>query len=166
MYDQTALKADASHDGEDSEPVFNAEDAMNEEEVLEMLLQEGDSDALLVHDFESALSETVQEDPELASAYSAYQIARHKLNEKARNRGFFPSRPFQPSQSKGKGFGSRNSFKGKGPVSTDQEGRSRIGFCQATVGPVAKRVTGKQSARCARTIRTQVPPVPKLQQVQ
>ncbi|CAL1138230.1 unnamed protein product [Cladocopium goreaui] len=53
-----------------------------------MLLQEGDSDALLVHDFESALSETVQEDPELAR----------------------------------KGFGSRNSFKGKGPVSTDQEG--------------------------------------------
>ena len=114
MYDQTALIADASHDGEDSEPVFNAEDAMNEEEVLEILLQEGDSDALLVHDFESALSETVQEDPELASAYSAYQVARHKLNEKARNRGFFPSRPFQPSQSKGKGFGSRNSFKGKG----------------------------------------------------
>ena len=124
VYDQTALIADASHDGEDSEPVFNAEDAMNEEEVLEMLLQEGDSDALLVHDFESALSETVQEDPELASAYSAYQIARHKLNEKARNRGFFPSRPFQPSQSKGKGFGSRNSFKGKGFSSFNRPRRS------------------------------------------
>ena len=71
--------------------------------MLELLLQEGDSDALLVHDFESALSETVQEDPELASAYSAYQIARHKLNEKARNRGFLSQStvPAVPIQRKG-----------------------------------------------------------------
>ncbi|CAL1140205.1 unnamed protein product [Cladocopium goreaui] len=114
VYDQTTLVAEASQDGDDPDPTFLAEDQMQEDEVLELLLQEGDSDALLVHDFESALSETVQEDPELASAYSAYQVARHKLNEKARNRGFFPSRPFQPSQSKGKGYGARSSFKGKG----------------------------------------------------
>ena len=114
VYDQATLVAEASPDMDEPDPTFHAEDQMHEDEVLEIFLQEGDSDALLVHDFESALSETVQDDPELASAYSAYQIARHKLNEKARNRGFFPSRPFQPSQSKGKGFGSRSSFKGKG----------------------------------------------------
>ena len=124
VYDQTTLVAEASPDLDESDPTFHAEDQMQEDEVLEILLQEGDSDALLVHDFESALSETVQDDPELASAYSAYQIARHKLNEKARNRGFFPSRPFQPAQSKGKGFGSRNSFKGKGFSSFNRPKRS------------------------------------------
>ena len=130
---------------------------------MELLLQEGDSDALLVHDFESALSETVQEDPELASAYSAYQIARHKLNEKARNRGFFPSRPFHAVPIQRKGVRCSQFFQGQGlfPVS-DQKGRSKIGFCLAIAGPVAKRGIGRQNALSNRTHRMQDPAVRKL----
>ena len=52
VYNQTTLVAEASQDGDDPDPTFLAEDQMQEDEVLELLLQEGDSDALLVHDFE------------------------------------------------------------------------------------------------------------------
>ena len=47
----------------------------------------------MIADFEAAAMDTVQEDSELAVAFSPYQQARHKLAEKFRNRGFFPSRP-------------------------------------------------------------------------
>lgn len=57
------------------------------------MIQEGDQDALLIADFEAAAMDLIQEDSDLAVALTAYQQARHKLAEKFRNRGFFPSRP-------------------------------------------------------------------------
>ena len=51
------------------------------------LTQEGDEDAALINDFECTAAELIQDDPELASAYSAYVEARKRLSEKHRNRG-------------------------------------------------------------------------------
>ena len=48
---------------------------------MDGLLQEGHSDALLVVDFEAATQETIQEDEELAMAFTAYQQARHRLSK-------------------------------------------------------------------------------------
>ena len=48
-------------------------DDQAEADFLEVLIQEGDQDALLIADFEAAAQETVQDDHELATAFSAYQ---------------------------------------------------------------------------------------------
>ena len=109
IYDQATLVSEAvSGPSPEDESAFTAYDEAAEHEFIESMLQEGDPDALLISDFENAAMDTVQEDSELATAYSAYQQARHKLAEKFRNRGFFPSRPF-----KGKGYGGKTSGKGK-----------------------------------------------------
>ena len=52
---------------------------------------------------------------ELAMAFTAHQQARHRLSERFRNRGFFPSRPFAGGN-KGKSSGFKGSGKGKGPT--------------------------------------------------
>lgn len=99
--------------------VLNAED-FNEDDMLEQLLQEGDPDAALITDYEATVQEVLQEDSDLASAYSAYQEARQRLAEKQRHRGFWPpSRSYgTPSSTpwqKGKGRAQPQSFgKGKG----------------------------------------------------
>ncbi|CAL1134686.1 unnamed protein product [Cladocopium goreaui] len=60
------------------------------------------------------MTETLQEDAELATAYSAYQQARHRLTERYKNRGFWPARPFAGNAPKGKGYGGfKASGKGK-----------------------------------------------------
>ena len=74
---------------------------------MDVLAQEGDEDAALVSDFESAAADLLQSDDELASAYTAYTEARRRLNEKVRSRGFWPL------QSKGKFKGSSKGVKGK-----------------------------------------------------
>ena len=76
----------------------------SEGEFLEALVGEGDDDATLAADFEQAAAEVLQDNPELASAYSAYQDARKRLSEKFRNRGFWPTTRSSSSQ-KGKGYG-------------------------------------------------------------
>lgn len=64
---------------EEQEPTFHAQDEQGEDEYAECLLNEGDEDATWVADFESAASEVAQDDPELASAYSAYLEAIKRL---------------------------------------------------------------------------------------
>ena len=114
VYDQSTLVAETDSDyPPESEAAMIANDETNEDDFIEQLLQEGDSDAAFIHDFEGAASETLQDDPELATALMAYQQARHRLSERFRNRGFWPPRPFQGS-SKGKGFQSKAAGKGKG----------------------------------------------------
>lgn len=117
IYDSANLAWGPDHEGDDGDAtLFAQEDGATEEDYLEFLLNEGDSDALLIADFEAAASETIQEDAELATALTAYQQARHKLSEKFRNRGFFPSRPFQGG--KGRTFGGKGQQKGKAPSSS------------------------------------------------
>ena len=85
---------------------FMAEEEMEEDQVLAVLLEEGDETALLIQEFEDQVIHVCQDAPELAMAFSTYQEARQKLREKARSRGFWPVKG-----SKGKG---KVKKKGKG----------------------------------------------------
>ena len=58
--------------------------------MTETLANEGDDDAIYVMDFENAAAEVLQNDEELAKAYTSYVEARRKLSEKFRPRGFWP----------------------------------------------------------------------------
>ena len=130
-YDQTTLIAESQDLDDEPSSALHTEgqDDLGDEEIFEALVQEGDEDASLVADFESAAADILQGDEELASAYTAYVEARRRLNEKTRFRGFWPV-----SQSKGKfkgGFKGRGrSFKGASNRKTLQqrilESRCRI----------------------------------------
>ena len=92
-----------------SEPVENHTSlsstfvTMEEEEIdsetVEVLVAQGDPDAIQVQAFEQDLSDMFQDAPELHNALISYQEARSKLTEKKKFRGFWPSK------GKGKGFG-------------------------------------------------------------
>ena len=79
-------------------------DTQDVDHILDTLLAEGDEDALVVQQFEEGLIDTLQQDAEMATCLNTYLDARRRLNEKGKNRGFWPVRP-----NKGKGRG-----KGKG----------------------------------------------------
>ena len=126
VYGQAALVSDSvdepgNHFSED--PALTVHDEGMETEFLDSMIQEGDQDALLIADFEAAAMDLIQEDSDLAVALTAYQQARHKLAEKFRNRGFFPSRPFGGG-GKGKGFGQKFGGKGKSSFYPQQSKRS------------------------------------------
>ena len=118
VYDNNAVLV-AEDDEPADHPAFAAEET-GEDEMFEQLLQEGDPDAALIADYEATAQDVLQEDSDLASAFSAYQEARNRLAEKQRHRGFWPpSRPMgnsaTSSWSKGKGRSFQQSFgKGKG----------------------------------------------------
>lgn len=108
VYDQNAYLAEEEGEADDEE--IYAMD-MTEEEAVETLAQEGDEDAILVAQFEEEIMETVQNDQELATFYSAYQDARRRLNERAKFRGFWPTRTGGGKKGKGmkgKGFGKKS----------------------------------------------------------
>eukprot|EP00435_Cladocopium_sp_Y103_P048986 s1350_g14.t1 len=99
----------------EGESALQVQDELCEDDFVECLLNEGDEDASLIADFEAAASDLVQEDSELASAFSAYQDARKRLSEKFRNRGFWStSTRFSSQSTKGKGFSNKGGSKGKG----------------------------------------------------
>ena len=106
-YDQTALMADDIDEGEHDQYTMAADVLDDDEQTVEALAQEGDDDASLVMDFEAAASELLQNDEELASAFTAYTDARRRLNEKVRSRGFWPI------SQKGKPKGGWKGVKGK-----------------------------------------------------
>ena len=87
VYYSTTLVAEEDYD---EEAHLAAPDEMGEDEILECLLSEGDPDATLIADFETAAVELMQEDSALASAYTAYQDARRRLADKSKFRGFWP----------------------------------------------------------------------------
>ena len=114
-YDQAALIADSQDLDEDPSSILQAEgqDEVGDEELLESMVQEGDEDATLIADFESAAADVLQGDEDLASAYTAYVEARRRLNEKTRFRGFWPVSQSPKGKSKG-GFKGRGRSFGKG----------------------------------------------------
>jgi transposase InsO family protein len=118
VYDNNAVLV-AEDDEPADHPAFAAEET-GEEEMFEQFLQEGDPDAALIADYEATAQDVLQEDSDLANAFSAYQEARQRLAEKQRHRGFWPpSRSMGSSStsswSKGKGRSYQQSFgKGKG----------------------------------------------------
>ena len=114
-YDQAILAAESTD--LDEGPTLLAsevpEDFM-EDEMIDTLAMEGDEDAALVSDFETAATELLQGDEDLASAYNAYTEARRRLSEKVKFRGFWPIH--QGSKGKGRGFGRgvKGTFSSKG----------------------------------------------------
>ena len=91
---------------EDPEPemesINHADDGLDDD-LLDQWAAEGDEDAILVCDYEAALQDAVQDDSDLASAFTAYQDARRRLNDRFKNRGFWNSGPSGSSKGKGKG---------------------------------------------------------------
>ena len=107
VYDSATLvveDGDSLAETEDQVHLSHHED-WNEDNILETMLAEGDEDAVFVSDFESAASEVLQSDDDLAAAFSTYVEARRKLNEKFRARGFWPLGKGKGRASKGKGKG-------------------------------------------------------------
>ena len=72
-----------------------------EDSAFEILLAEGDEDALVMSQFEEAIVESLQSDPEIASCLNAYADARRRLMDKAKGRGFWG--PSKNNKGKGKG---------------------------------------------------------------
>ena len=106
-YDQTALMTDDIDEVEQDQYAMAADALDDDDQTVEILAQEGDDDASLVMDFEAAATELLQNDEELASAFTAYTDARRRLNEKVRSRGFWPI------SQKGKAKGGWKGVKGK-----------------------------------------------------
>ena len=156
-YDQSTLVAESQDVDEEPSATYHTEsqDDVVDEEMFETLVQEGDEDASLVADFESAAADILQGDDELASAYTAYVEARRRLNEKTRFRGFWPVS--QPSKGKSKGHfkGKGRSFKGSSNRKTLQqrilESRCRIcnryGHWKAECPQRANQTDNSSSAR-------------------
>ncbi len=114
-YDNSALMIDEE---DDDWAQHVGDGAIDEDEAIEQMIQEGDEDAMMVSEFETAAQEVLQDDPNLSSAYSAYTEARRKLSEKVRFRGFFPvsKGKGKPGGKGGKGKGSKNSFFQRKPL--------------------------------------------------
>ena len=118
IYDHLTLVTEAHDDDLPQETLqAEAEEAMDDEDMIETLLSEGDGDAVFVAEYENAVADVIQGDGELAAAYNTYTEARRRLTEKFQSRGFWPIS--QPSKGKGKG----RSF-GKGKI----RGKFQKGF--------------------------------------
>ena len=89
-YDRATLLAEADDD-ETPDEVYAADgEALTEDDLVDTLFQEGDTDAVFITDFENAASELIQGHAELAAAFNTYSEARRRLSEKVRFRGFCP----------------------------------------------------------------------------
>ena len=100
-------------DDVDSSKDFNPAYAMNleddeeaNEETIESMASWGDSDALAVQAFEKDLEDLLQEVPDLHTALVSYHEARARINERKKNRGFWPA------GQKGSGKGYKSGFAG------------------------------------------------------
>ena len=122
-YDQTALVAEEVDETEPDQYAMTTDAMDDEDNVVETLAQEGDDDASLVMDFESAAAEVLQTDEELAAAFTAYTDARRRLNEKVRSRGFWPVSQKGKSRFSGKGVKGKFS---KGHASSRKSLQQRI----------------------------------------
>ena len=99
------------HTVNESEPVFAAiDEVVDEEQAFQVMLEQGDEDAIFIQEFEDQIIEAVQESGDLSSCFMSYQDARARLRERARHRGFWPSR----APGKGKGFNGGGKKGGKG----------------------------------------------------
>ena len=110
-----------------------------DQEFVDHLASQGDSDALNVVSFERDLEEMFQEVPDLHNALLSYQEARTKILERKRSRGFWPA----TGKGKSKGAGKFHQFrKGSGKGSLFAAHLKDI-----FVEHAERKVTGKQSAR-------------------
>ena len=104
------------HSVDEQEPTYAAvsvEEAVDEEHAYQVMLEQGDEDAIFINDFEDQIIEAVQESGDLAHCFLSYQEARSRLRERARHRGFWPPR----ANPKGKGYPSSGKKGSKGTAS-------------------------------------------------
>ena len=97
-------------DQDEDEQIFMTHD-MSEDTIMETFLAEGDEDALVIQQFEEAVIESLQNDPEVAVCLNSYADARRRLQDKSKGRGFWAPRP---GKRKGKGKfkgGFKNKFR-------------------------------------------------------
>ena len=83
------LVDESEQDVEDHDESIFVSMETSEDHALEVLMTEGDEDALTVQQFEDTIIESLQSDPEVASCLNAYADARRRLLDKARGRGFW-----------------------------------------------------------------------------
>eukprot|EP00438_Fugacium_kawagutii_P029976 Skav217703 [mRNA] locus=scaffold2294:90003:97141:- [translate_table: standard] len=89
------------------------------DQMLELLVAEGDEDAILMGQFEEALIDTVQADQEMNIFMTSYLEARRRLAEKTKVRGFWPVAKGQSSHvggKKGRGKGWNPMHRGRKPL--------------------------------------------------
>ena len=122
-YDSQTMMAEGVSDGDGENEVFLAEnDPCDDPSIMDQLANDGDPDAILVSEYEQAMTEAVQEDNDLASCYNAYVEARHRLTERFKSRGFWPI--------KGKGKSFKGSGKGKKGAKKSLEQRILSSSCR------------------------------------
>ena len=101
VYDQHAFMMDEVEEHEPEASVNYLDDF--DEETIEALAAEHDEDASLIVQFEDAVMDTLQSDPELAAFFTSYQDARKRLSDRFKARGFWPvKKTFGKSGKKGK----------------------------------------------------------------
>ena len=99
------------HTVDETEPVFaSVDEVVDEKQAYQVMLEQGDADAIFIQEFEDQIIEAVQDSGDLSSCFMSYQEARARLRERARHRGFWP--PCAPA--KGKGFSGNGKKGGKG----------------------------------------------------
>lgn len=108
VFDSQTMVMEDDYEGEAQEPTFVSEEVFPDDDYLEALVTEGDDDASLVCEFESAAADLLQSDAEMAACYNAYVEARKRLADRFRSRGFWPL------SNKGRGKGFKGRGKGKG----------------------------------------------------
>ena len=99
-YDANMVDEQENEVEEADESIFVASE-MSEEGVFDVLIAEGDEDVLIIQQFEEAIVDSLQGDPEVAACLNAYVDARRRLLDKAKGRGFWG--PTKSSKGKGKG---------------------------------------------------------------
>eukprot|EP00435_Cladocopium_sp_Y103_P001047 s2611_g1.t1 len=110
------------------ESVFIGE---TDESFIDAMLEDGDPDALICHQFEEAILDVLQNDTETASCYLTYVEARKRLTDRNRNRGFWAP---GASQNNAKGY------KGRGKGKFQNQNRYRK--------PLAARILESECRRC------------------
>lgn len=70
---------------------YAIDDEEADQEYIEAMAHQGDSDALAVQTFEQDLEDLFQSTPDLQTALISYQEARQKLTDRRRYRGFWPT---------------------------------------------------------------------------
>ena len=126
-YDATTMIADQQEEEDDPSSTMLAEapEDIHEDDLMDTLIQEGDTDAILIADSEAAATDVLQGDEELASALNAYTEARRRLSEKVKSRGFWPLSQSSKGKSKGYNRGVKGKFQ-KGHSSSRRSLQQRI----------------------------------------
>ena len=113
VYPVNFVEEESSEHPEDA-LMTSADEYLDEETALQWLLHEGDEQALLVQEFEDQVVDVVQESPELAMAFSAYQDARARIRDRIRSRGFWPTKGGSKGKWSSSSTWSSSGSKGKG----------------------------------------------------